>query len=464
LQGKNHITYSSADIEKYLKGELTPTERHQLEKASLDDPFLADALEGYSNTPVNIQADLNELSRRLKKEEQQAKVVPMVTASRTGFPWLRAAVMIAVIAVAGWMVSEFAFNKKTPDIAHSNNSEPVKKTETPSSNETNARPDTIAAGNSNSNDEVAVQKPIPSESTYKQPTTSRKDADKTDNTGEVEIKPIVDEPLAQSTVTPDSRIEEEKLKREKELTAKSAQQEVLSNNQGRAVIIPPTDNALKTDNNIAKANTKNTQEKQEPQPDYNNVNVFQGQVLDANNNALPFVNITNAKDNVGTYTDARGNFTLVSTDSVLSVNVRSLGYENTKTVLSNENEINQIQLQEDRSMTARVLDTVKRNLSRARGNMKFEEPEPADGWDYYDSYLVNNLNVPETFERKLTQQGGGEVELSFEVNKHGEPINIKIEKSLCDKCDEEAIRLVKEGPKWKRKAKKGRTKVLVPFY
>jgi TonB family protein len=56
------------------------------------------------------------------------------------------------------------------------------------------------------------------------------------------------------------------------------------------------------------------------------------------------------------------------------------------------------------------------------------------------------------------------VEVSFEVNKLGDPINIRIEKSLCDKCDKEAIRLIKEGPKWKRKAKKGkRTTVTVPF-
>jgi hypothetical protein len=34
------------DIEKYLKGELSPKEMHELEKKALSDPFLADALEG----------------------------------------------------------------------------------------------------------------------------------------------------------------------------------------------------------------------------------------------------------------------------------------------------------------------------------------------------------------------------------------------------------------------------------
>lgn len=72
-----------------------------------------------------------------------------------------------------------------------------------------------------------------------------------------------------------------------------------------------------------------------------------------------------------------------------------------------------------------------------------------------------DLNIPETFVAK--QMSGGEVELSFEINKLGEPVNIRVEKSLCETCDKEAIRLVREGPKWKRKAKKGRTSVTIAF-
>jgi hypothetical protein len=100
---------------------------------------------------------------------------------------------------------------------------------------------------------------------------------------------------------------------------------------------------------------------------------------------------------------------------------------------------------------------------RRYGNMKLEgEPEPEDGWDNYDSYLSNNLNIPDEAMRGKPNSGGS-VEVSFEVNKFGEPVKFVIEKSLCDKCDQEAIRLIKEGPKWKRKAKKGRTTVTISF-
>ena len=119
-------------------------------------------------------------------------------------------------------------------------------------------------------------------------------------------------------------------------------------------------------------------------------------------------------------------------------------------------------LQEDHSLSARVLDTVKRNTNRVRNStMKLEEPEPADGWSNYDTYIANNLNVPDSYQPQ--RSSGGEVELSFEVNTIGEPINIKVEKSLCDICDKEAIRLLKEGPKWRKKSKKNRTTVTVAF-
>ena len=33
-------------------------------------------------------------------------------------------------------------------------------------------------------------------------------------------------------------------------------------------------------------------------------------------------------------------------------------------------------------------------------NIKFEELEPADGWSNYNTYLVNNINIPEDLRRK----------------------------------------------------------------
>jgi outer membrane biosynthesis protein TonB len=110
-----------------------------------------------------------------------------------------------------------------------------------------------------------------------------------------------------------------------------------------------------------------------------------------------------------------------------------------------------------------VISRSKANSTRTRSNtLVLEEPEPADGWVNYDIYLANNLKEPEMLKEKEPGMRG-EVELSFEVNKLGEPVNITVKKSLCEACDKEAIRLVREGPKWKRKAKKGKVTVMIPF-
>jgi hypothetical protein len=43
-----HIHYSKSAIEKYLQGKMTHAEMYALEKAALQDPFLADAIEGFA--------------------------------------------------------------------------------------------------------------------------------------------------------------------------------------------------------------------------------------------------------------------------------------------------------------------------------------------------------------------------------------------------------------------------------
>ncbi len=192
-------------------------------------------------------------------------------------------------------------------------------------------------------------------------------------------------------------------------------------------------------------------------------NYFNGRIKDANNNPLPFANITNTRDNVGTYADAQGKFTLVSPDSVLNVQVRSVGFENSTVQLKNNVASNDVVLQENKAAPDKVLSFQKPDTNRSRmSKIKFEELEPADGWSNYNTYLANNINIPEDLKRKDDVKG--QVQLSFEVNQQGDPINIRVEKSLCVKCDEEAVRVVKQGPKWKKKNKKAkRITISVPF-
>ena len=67
MNGQNDKLYTADDIMRYHSGLMPETEMHALEKAALEDPFLADALEGYLNTSIPKE-DLAEIRERLSKK------------------------------------------------------------------------------------------------------------------------------------------------------------------------------------------------------------------------------------------------------------------------------------------------------------------------------------------------------------------------------------------------------------
>lgn len=453
----NIQNFTAADIEKYHKGLLSPKEMHDLEKAALDDPFLADAMEGYTVADVNAAADIAELRKRLaEKTKEKSKVIP-INSGRNNFRLLRAAVVIAFIAGAGLLVYQFGFNNKKEEIVQA---DPVKKVE-PSTKDNNTAPSTtgiVPIEDKTKNETKDVTVNTPASNTGNQPAPTRPGSTtiiKQDAAGEKAITEATSGiPPSAPAKTIEAPAENKNLAKEDAKAAGQVLQETDADGLKDAVAKKQADE------------TRNIRARKAEEQNYRNQqsNVFRGRVTDQNNVGVPFANVTNLDDNeAGTYTDAKGNFILTYPDTVLTVQVRSIGFENSNVQLRNYVPNNQVTLQDDRSLSEVVISNKKPNsVARSRdANMKLEEPEPADGWDNYDSYLANNVKLPDEYVTK--QQNSGEVQVSFEVDKNGEPVNFKIEKSLCKKCDQEAIRLIKEGPKWRRKAKHGRTTVTITF-
>ena len=72
-------------------------------------------------------------------------------------------------------------------------------------------------------------------------------------------------------------------------------------------------------------------------------------------------------------------------------------------------------------------------------------PRPENGFSKLRQYVRDNLKYPgEARERGIE----GKVQLSFRIRADGSLYDFNIEKRLGYGCDEEAIRLLKEGPKW----------------
>ncbi len=73
------------------------------------------------------------------------------------------------------------------------------------------------------------------------------------------------------------------------------------------------------------------------------------------------------------------------------------------------------------------------------------EPKPIPGIKAFKKYLYENLSIPAIDECGLVK---GKVVLAFKVNAIGRPYNINIIESLCPSADQEALRVIQEGPNW----------------
>jgi hypothetical protein len=111
---KYNKEFTAQDIERYYSGKMSSLKMHQLEKAAMEDPFLADALEGYSytNTPVE---DSKYLQTQLQSKIEGSKIMPLTSFSTNRF--LRIAALFILLAGCGWAVYQFGFNTKNNDIA-----------------------------------------------------------------------------------------------------------------------------------------------------------------------------------------------------------------------------------------------------------------------------------------------------------------------------------------------------------
>lgn len=95
-------------IEKYLNGELDARAMHELERQALDDPFLADALEGYAQKQGSSTAHLYDLNRRLQERiKPETKRLSLIATLSI------AATVLVFVGIGSWY---WLFNKHSASI------------------------------------------------------------------------------------------------------------------------------------------------------------------------------------------------------------------------------------------------------------------------------------------------------------------------------------------------------------
>ena len=98
---KKHIIYTAEDILQYLSGKLSPSEMHAMEKAALDDPFLAEAMEGYAGMQENdLKEQLQYLREAISKTPAPEVIAIKKQVSRFT-TWRVAAAILLLCSVIG---------------------------------------------------------------------------------------------------------------------------------------------------------------------------------------------------------------------------------------------------------------------------------------------------------------------------------------------------------------------------
>ncbi|MEO6313975.1 MAG: carboxypeptidase-like regulatory domain-containing protein [Chitinophagaceae bacterium] len=440
-EDSNHINYSAADIEKYWNGQLSVAAQHAMEKAALEDPFLADAMEGYEASgkvalPA-IAADNEILAKRLAARVAEKETAPVIK-----FSWWKIAAMVIVLAGAAWLY--VYISPKQPNNGIAKNIEqappaPVIKTDTGAIPQTALSLDTApdialnkkqrppeASSIGSAKNKVVVPATVPdaappeSESLNREEATAG-NADKTE-----EKKDAVASMRAAKQAAPKAASEMPEQK-----TQDIARDDYSTDNNKLAGRVAP--------------------------------NLFKGTVMDQSHKPVANVPVQIPTLNVATQTDSKGYFSFKASDSTLSVSIVSDGFETQNFSLRNKATLNQIVLTpapaNQRDVVTQSNGAQKKKAGPSNDiSIKILDAEPIIGWERYNKYLESRKNINEASRTKH-----GSVIVSFEVHK-GWLSDFEIEQSLDDELDETAIQLIKTGPGWKLlRGKKAGARVTVKF-
>lgn len=92
-----------------------------------------------------------------------------------------------------------------------------------------------------------------------------------------------------------------------------------------------------------------------------------------------------------------------------------------------------------------------------------EQAFPEGGWDKFYRYVGNNLKYPAEARRSNVQ---GKVFVQFVIEKDGSITQVETIKGIGSGCDEEAIRIIANSPRWKPAKQRGRPvrqRMVLPF-
>lgn len=399
-------------LEDYLDGKLDAKAMHRVEKLSLEDPFVAEALAGLSQSPRRNQS-LSLLQKQLQERIAQKPVEQKrwtITSQRLSIA-AAAAVLFVTVSVLFWMRenSNRSMQDKqakkvdvriAPELAKT---APVVKAK---DTQVSAVMDKAIA-DIKTNTYAAIPKAKTAIKPAAEPAVAM--VKPAQNVASARVSYMADSLLEKRLVTADAK---------KEVKVGAAQ--ALSGRMAGVQV--------------------NTAAKQ----------LFRGKVLSKDDGQpIPGVSIFAVGTGVAASTNAKGEFSIAldSLNSQAKLSFNSLGF-NSKQVELKPNELASIELETNHAALSEVV-VVAAGAQKKREARVDVPVTPVAGWAQFEEYLLlnNKLLQNKTYSDRY-------VTVQFDVDRQGRPVRVKTVKgfsgqpALSTAENEEAIRLVKEGPNW----------------
>lgn len=392
-------TYTAADFARYHAGTMPVAEMYALEKAALEDPFLADALEGYANSESQ-EKDIAELRELMAEKRKKKKAFSIASLAEN--KWWRIAALFIIVFGVGYLFYTNTNPTAENDLAKNDIKESPAK--------------------------VKSSSPV------------LKDLDLGNNDVAFEDK---SSGLAKKT---ESALP--KINTDKEHEKISEQLSADKKEDATSLMMAKTNSFA---DNLA-----------QPQPiiktDSLKQYVFKGSVTDES--GLPVANVIilqNTKQEA-TMTNKDGNFSFASADRTVQIVAQGIGFYN-KNFLLKEGAPTNITLERNtknldavvitgygakrkKALSSPTKSLEGRTAGIATNNLPFQ-PFPIS--DKFTKYLQEKM-VPVYDEND--ERLRGEVVLSFIINKKGRPMHVAVLKSTCKECEEQAMHLLETGPDW----------------
>ena len=424
--------YGPEDIKRYLSGSMSAQEMHDMEKAALKDPLLADAIDGFRNAdPAITDTHLNAIKASiLGLSQQQSVVVPLNSTPKTQWwRWVAAACSLTLIAGTTWWMMQKAEPGVQPvAVIDQNQTADTIRTAITSPSAAPAReaaePDQAAVAPNNAElkkeKAVSTKVPVPAPAKALEASIARKVVE--DQT----IQSKNERPLYES------------------ITLKRKQ---VNNDYAAAIMSAPAASAAP----MAK-NSNPLPDKANRMFGFQPVAYIEGLVVDKEGTPLPNASISIPGRN-NTTANNDGSFVLPVYDSSFGVSVNMVGYQNAtaylkpgkqnKVVLekaiNNMDETVVVGYGTKRKKTFAYMEDARKAQAAAVSASEVIYPE--DGWSHFYEELGSSLGVDKAQKTKTLQ-------IKFTVDDNGDPVDFEVVESPDAIMAKKAIEFIKKA-KWK---------------